>query len=55
MEIEKKISEQVKSCLNGQPCCSTGQSYLPPQIKVIQVKVEKGFANSTNDLEEEVW
>jgi len=48
METEKNLTEQEKSC-------STGQSYLPPQIKVIQVKVEKGFANSTEDLEERSW
>jgi hypothetical protein len=35
--------------------CSIGGPYEPPCIEVVEIYVEKGFANSTNDLEEEEW
>ena len=30
-------------------------SYIPPLIVVIEVSVEKGFADSTNDFGEGTW
>jgi len=30
-------------------------SYAPPRIEVIEVSIEKGFADSSEDYEEDTW
>lgn len=32
-----------------------GDSYFPPQIEVINIALERGFANSTEDFGEPTW
>lgn len=35
--------------------CIVGKTYLPPFTEIIEIKVEKGFADSTADFGEETW
>jgi hypothetical protein len=35
--------------------CGVDQPYEPPLIEVIEVSVEKGFADSATDFEEDIW
>ena len=35
--------------------CGVDQPYEPPCIEVVEISVEKGFADSTTDFGEDVW
>ena len=35
--------------------CALISNYEPPLVDVIEVSVEKGFADSATDFEEDIW
>ena len=35
--------------------CEKKMNYTPPTVEIFEVEIEKGFANSIPDLEEDVW
>ncbi len=35
--------------------CSVEQTYESPRIDVVEISVEKGFADSSNDFGDDVW
>ena len=44
----------LKNCLNWSPP-DEERPYEKPSVEIIEVMVEKGFADSTTDLDDETW
>ncbi len=51
--MEKQTNTEAEEIAVGH--CIVGETYMPPRIDIIEIKIEKGFADSTADFGEETW
>ncbi len=47
------MNELIKC--NSSPCLEKGEEYQSPEIEIVEFKLEKGFASSSENWEEEEW
>ncbi len=49
------VTKNTKDTAGFIDACSIDESYVPPRIEVVEVSVEKGFADSATDFGEGAW